>query len=406
MGRAGLLGARLAPGRNRAGAGATPDRPRPPGELVWFHATQQSHADAAAQLAERLVALRPGLHVLLTSDKGAEPRETQPTHVIVAPLPDDSGSNGNDFLSYWRPDICLWAGGALRPGLLTLAHRQGIPLYLVDADEAHLSRPGWRWLPDASRQALKRVSMVLARNTATETYLRRRIGLRETPIVVTGTLREESKPLPYKEEDREELAGILRGRLVWLAARLRTDEIDTVLSANARVMRMSHRVLLVILPDDPGETQPFHDALDTAGLRYVTWSEGGMPDDSTQVILADTAGELGLWYRIAPITFMGGSLCEGAHGSDPNEPAAHGSAIVYGPNVRAYLPAYSRFAEAGAARIVRDAASLAQAVQSIIPPDQSAAMAHAAWDVATQGAAVMDRLVDVVNEALDTRAAS
>ena len=128
-----------------------------------------------------------------------------------------------------------------------------------------------------------------------------------------------------------------------------------------------------------------------------------LPDETTQVILADTAGELGLWYRIAPITFMGGSLCEGAHGSDPNEPAAHGSAIIHGPNVRAYQPAYSRFAEAGAARGVRDADTLAQAVQSIIPPDRSAAMAHAAWDVATQGAAMMDRLVALVGETLDAR---
>ena len=114
---------------------------------------------------------------------------------------------------------------------------------------------------------------------------------------------------------------------------------------------------------------------------------------------------MGLWYRVAPITFMGSSLEAGQWGRDPNEPAAHGSAILYGPNVRRYLSGYSRFAEAGAARIVRDADTLAAAVQRLIPPDQSAAMAHAAWDVASQSAGVTDKILDLVQDTLDVMGA-
>lgn len=403
MARPALAGARPAAGRVRAGADGAPDRPRPEGEVVWLHATQESHADAALQLAERLTAARPGLHLLLTAEAGVAPREPQTGNVLTAAPPADTAAGAQAFLRHWCPDVCLWTGGRPRAAVLGRAHRQGIALHLVDADESQLSRPGWRWLPDRSRRALKRFSRIMARDTATETFLRRRLGLRDTPIEVTGALREQSRPLPFNEDDHDELVGVLRGRPVWLAARLRAEEIDAVLTANARVMRLSHRVLLVIVPDDPDDTAPFHAALGQAGLRYVTWSEGALPDETTQVILADTAGELGLWYRVAPVTFMGGSLCEGAHGSDPNEPAAHGSAIIHGPNVRAYQPAYSRFAEAGAARSVRDADTLAQAVQALIPPDRSAAMAHAAWDVATLGAAMMDRLVALVGETLDAR---
>ena len=141
-------------------------------------------------------------------------------------------------------------------------------------------------------------------------------------------------------------------------------------------------------------------------MRYVEWNEGGLPDETTQVILADDPEDLGLWYRLAPITFMGSSLITEAFGSDPNEPAAHGSAILYGPNVRQYLETYSRFAKVGAARIVRDSATLAVAVQRLIPADQSAAMAHAAWDVATQSAAIMDRIVAMILDALDRGKAS
>ena len=395
------LGAYLAPADDITAA-ALP--PRPAGELVWCHAVSRSHSEVVLQLADRLAHLRPDAQVLLTGEPDALPEEPTDS-AIVQPVPADSTGAAQSFLSHWRPDVCIWTGGNLKPAILAQVQKRQVPLYLVDADESRLSRPGWQFLPDTSRSALRRFSHILARTPATETFLRRRIGLRDTPVTVTGALREESRPLPYNESDYEELSVLLRGRPVWLAARLRPDEIALVLKANTAVTRMSHRVLLVIVPADPEDTTPFHAALRAIGVRYVTRSEGALPDETTQVILADTCGELGLWYRIAPISFMGSSLRPGGHGSDPFEPAAHGSAILYGPNIRTYLSAYSRFAEAGAARIIRDAATLADAVQRLIPPDQSASMAHSAWDVATQGAAVMDRIVGLVTDALDAQKA-
>jgi 3-deoxy-D-manno-octulosonic-acid transferase len=244
----------------------------------------------------------------------------------------------------------------------------------------------------------------MARNSDTARFLRR-MGARDSRIEISGPFIEGAVSLPYSETDREELAAILRGRPVWLGAHLQSGEVDTLLNAHKQVSRLSHRALLVVVPHDPGAAAGFSEALDTSGLRYITWSHGAMPEETTQVILADTDAEMGLWYRLAPISFMGSSLVPGAHGCDPNEPAAHGSAILYGPNIRNFLSSYSRFAEAGAARIVRDADTLAAAVNRLIPPDQSAAMAHAAWDVASQGAALTDRIAEMLHDALDTRQA-
>lgn len=405
MGGARKLGGYLALARARPeGAGAAPP-PRPGGPLVWCHATTRTHAEVALQLADRLAQVRPDVHHLLTAEPEILPAEAV-GNVILQPVPPDSAGAAQRFLAHWRPDLCIWTAGDLKPTLLTQAHRRGVGLYLVDADEARLSRPGWRLLPDSTRATLRRFTMIMARSRATETFLRRRVGLWDADITVTGALREVSRPLPCNESDREELSTLLGGRPVWLAARLQREELGTVLRANTMIMRMSHRVLLVIVPANTEESPAFHAALQAAGLRYVTWSEGTLPDEATQAILADTSGEMGLWYRIAPISFMGSSLVSGGQGCDPHEPAAHGSAILYGPNIRACLTAYSRFAEAGAARIVNDADTLADAVLRIIPPDQSAAMAHAAWDVATQGAGVMDQLVDTILLALDAREAS
>lgn len=396
----GAFGSNLPAGRARTVQQAPPP-PRPDAELVWYHATTAAHAEMAPQLAGRLARARPGLWVLLTGTPETLADAGQPDGVILCPMDGDDGAAGRQFLAHWRPDLCIWTAGALKPALLAAASRQGIPLILVDADEAQLPAAGWRFMPSVTRAALRRFRLIMARTPQTEAVLRRRMRLGDAAITVTGPLQVASRPLPYNRSDREELAGLLRARPVWLAAHLHPGEAAIVLEANAGIARASHRTLLVMAPERPEQSGPFHDALRASGLRYLTWSEGALPDEATQVVLADTPGELGLWYRVAPISFLGGSLVPGVGGSDPNEPAAHGSAILYGPDIRAHLATYARFAEAGAARIVRDAPTLAAAVQRLIPPDQAAAMAHAAWDVATQSALVMDRLVDAVQGALD-----
>lgn len=228
-----------------------------------------------------------------------------------------------------------------------------------------------------------------------------RLGVKEEDIAVAGVFREGAIVLPCNAAERDELADLLRGRPIWLAAMVQPGELGIVLDAHRAVARVTHRIFLILAPDDETRADQFRSALDAAGMRYCTWSQGQMPEETTQVLLADTRGDMGLWYRLATITLMGSSLEPGNAGRDPNEPAAHGSAIVYGPNVRRYLSSYKRYAEAGAARIVRDSDTLAAALGQLIAPDQSAVMAHAAWDVASAGAGVTDRILDLIQDTLD-----
>ena len=119
--------------------------------------------------------------------------------------------------------------------------------------------------------------------------------------------------------------------------------------------------------------------------------------------MANQPGELGLWYRLATVSFLGGSLSPGIGGTEPMAAAALGTAILYGPNVRRYMPSYTRLANAGAARIVNDAASLSSAVTHLIAPDHAAAMAHAGWDVVSEGAEVVDTVIALVRDSLEKR---
>jgi 3-deoxy-D-manno-octulosonic-acid transferase len=395
----------MAYARRAGGAPVPPDTPRPDGPLIWAHAIDAARADTLIDLSQRLALQRPDLHVILTGAAPAPKRLKPGRSVIWQDMPADTGPAAEVFLDHWRPDICLWTGGDLNPALLITAADRDIPLYLVDADETCLDRAAWRWFPDLPRAVLNRFVEIHARSDAAARLLRR-LGAPNGVLRVTGPFQAGALSLPFDASDGEEMARILLGRPVWLAAMVQTEELATVLDAHEKLSRVAHRSLLMLVPDDLADSQTFNQHLTDKGWRHITWSEGELPGEATQVVLADTRGEMGLWYRLAPVTFMGSSLVSGHDGRDPNEPAAHGSAIIHGPNVTRYSDRYARYTEAGAARLVRDAATLSDTVQSLMPPDQSAFMAQAAWDVASKGAAVTDRIVDMLLDRLDRQAAA
>ncbi len=410
MARSISLAAYMALARRGAAADSTfaPAAKRPEGALIWGHATSLEHANALVQLVERLAAQRGnapgiaggGLHLLLTTGQDVQLPKHARALTYHQPLSSDTASEADAFLAHWRPDICLWTGGALLPALLTSADGAGVPLILVDADAALLDRSIWRWLPDMTPALLARFRRIMARTTRDAQHLRR-MGVDAGKVTVTGLFQEGAIALPYDEALRDEMATSLRGRPIWLAAMVRHSELDTILTAHRQASRLAHRLFLILVPDDPEETEAFRATLRQGNWRHVIWSQGGMPEEATQVLLADTRGEMGLWYRLATIALMGNSLLPGMSGSDPNGPAAHGAAIVYGPNVAHYLPSYKRYAGAGGARIVRDSGTLAAALAHLIAADRSATMAHAAWEVATAGAEVTDQILELLHDMLD-----
>lgn len=378
---------------------------RPEGTLVWGHATSPSRAAALLQIAARLRAQRPELSLLLT----VPPEQGRPEHLrqgdFFMVLPTDTLAAAEAFLDHWRPDLCLWTGGFFRPALLNQAGAREVPLFLIDASEDGLSTSHQRWLPELVRASLRVFDTVFA-SSGTAAQVLRRLGVPADEIEVTGPLQEGAGALPCDEQRRDEMAQALAGRPVWLAAMLQYDEIFHVLAAYREVSRRAVRLLLILVPDDERQGGLFHEVLDDTGFRCAIWSEGEMPDETTQIMLADTHGEMGLWYRLAPVTFMGSSLLPGHGGRDPYEPAALGSAILYGPNVGRYLSAYTRFAMAGAARIVKDSESLAAALQHCLAPDHAAMMAISGWEVASSGAEVTDRVIDLVHDTLDALGAA
>lgn len=373
---------------------------RPAGEVIWAHATGPEKAAALIQLYHRLKLQRPDLTLLLTTPEDMPVPDHLRGGMIWQPVPPEYLDHVQQFLSHWQPDICLWTGGHLRPALVTQTAEEDIPMILLDAEESGFEEARWRWLPDMSRALLGLFSAYFATNANAAQRLRR-FGVSEDEIEVTGPLQQGGTALQCNEAEREEMAQDLAGRPVWLAAMVQMGELAIIANAHRRASRYAPRFLLILVPDNEEDGPEMLRQLRADGWRVAVWSDGEMPTETTQILLADTRGEMGLWYRLAPITFMASSLISQAGGRDPYEPAALGSAVLYGPNISRYLGAYSRFAAQGAARIVRDADTLAAALGRLIAPDQAASMATAAWSVATEGAEVTDQVLDLVQDTLD-----
>lgn len=394
------MAAYLALARRRSRAPLEISLLRPEGPVLWGHATAQARIAALLQIATRLRAQIPRLSLIVTTP----PEIGKPEHLdewcIWQELAEDTLQNGEVFLAHWRPDVCLWTGGHFKPALIHLAQQKNIPMFLIDADEAGLGATHQRWLPELTRANLRAFETVFARS-GTAAQILRRLGVSSEMIEVTGPLQEGRVALECSESEREEMGQILAGRQVWLAAMVQRNELKPILDAHRKASRMALRLLLILVPDDETDGDEFLDVLKDEGFSTAVWSDGEVPDETCQVLLADTWGELGLWYRLAPVTLMASSLTPGHGGSDPYEPAALGSAVLYGPHVGHYLSAYSRFAAAGAARIVKDADSLSAALQQLMAPDQAALMASAGWGLASEGAEVTDRVIDLVLDTLD-----
>ena len=377
-------------------------RPRPDGPLIWFHAASVGESVAILELVRRVLEERDDAHVLVTTGTVTSAEimiDRLPERAIHHFAPLDAKAFVSAFLDHWRPDLAIWTESELWPTLVVETGARDIPMLLLNARMSKASHDKWRFARGVVRSLLQRFDMALVQDDLTRSYLRN-LGMPSDRMKVLGTLKEGAAALPCDEDDRTEFAKALAGRPVWLAASTHEGEEKLVLQAHRLAMRASPRLLLILVPRHPERGDAIASLLKDEGWRFTRRSaQEGLADDA-QVYLADTMGEMGLWYRLAPISFVGGSLVA-IGGHNPFEPAALGSAIVHGPYVTNFVDIYQRLTQAEAARLSASPDKLAGHVIDLLSPETAAGMATAAWGVISEGADVTDRALALIMDTLD-----
>lgn len=386
------------------GGGAAPAemlRPRPAGKLIWLHAGGGATPKSLGQLLTRLVRAKPGLSVVLTADC-AEPVDpkTFPEATIFAPIPEDRRADIRSFLDHWRPDLFVLAGASLPPAMIVGVHDAGVPALLVDVRLPRQRDIFGFFRRGMAGALLSRFRRVLAQDPESASRLAA-IGGSHVAVEVAGRIEDTSDPPRCSEAERSALAELLHSRPVWFAVACPEGEEDAVLAAHANVLRLAHRMLLILSPADPARGPALAERCARDGWIVAERAREQEPEPDVQVFLTEGATEMGLWYRLAPVTYMGGTLLPGGSGRNPFEPAALGSAILHGPHFGPYPEAYAQLDEAAATRPVKDAGALAEAVAELIAPDKAALLAHNAWAASSGGAEVTERVMQVILNLLD-----
>ena len=364
--------------------------------LVWFHVPSDATARTAEMLAKRLLAEFARIRVVITSPGPLENARSDGIEFTI--LDPERRADAQTFLNALAPDLCLWLQSGIDTTLMAEVDARRIPTYLLDASASDLPQRRAIWARYGLRGRLRRLRRILTADETNAAQIRN-AGAETWRVEVMGKLVPTPTALPHDEVERDYLTEELSTRPVWFGTDIPYAEVTAVLEAHEATLRHAHRSLAILAPATKGAEEAILARASGMGMRVVRRTTYDVIDQEAQVLLADQAGEHGLWFRLAPQSYMGGTMLAHA-GRNPFEAAALGSAIIHGPRTKPHTLAYRHLSTAGATEAIGAPHSLGAALTRLSPPDKSAALAHAAWDAVTQGASGTDRILELVGDAL------
>jgi 3-deoxy-D-manno-octulosonic-acid transferase len=333
-----------------------PSVARPPGPLIWAHGASVGEMLAVIPLVEGMRARN--FNVLVTSGTVTSARLADrrlPEGAIHQFVPLDTPRYAARFFEHWRPNLALLAESDLWPNLILACTERDIPLILVNGRLSERSFTRWRYLPHTIGALLSRFDLCL---TQSEPDAERYSELGAPRVSMTGNLKLDVPAPPVDAGKLTAIRAVVRQRPVIAAASTHPGEEAVIIDAHRRLRQTFPGLLTIIAPRHPERGEGIAEIARLAGLTAVLRSQDQLPRASTDIYVADTLGELGLFYRLAPIVFVGGSLVSHG-GQNPIEAVKLGAAVLHGPHVANFAEIYAALDEAGGAELVTDSGKLA-----------------------------------------------
>ena len=338
---------------------------------VWLHSTDPD--------------LTPALHVL--ADQLDEQPECPRTFVsgdAQNPGPGEDLRSIDAQLDHFPTYLIVLAGAVIPVALIERARARGIALFLVNAQNP-VTSGRWRILPGHLRSVLAQFAQIHACDAQSAAAIARSVR-GAVPVLDTGRLASHGPVPGCNVLELDALRDEVSTRPVWLAHDLPVAELDTALLAHSHALRRAHRLLMILHPRDPAHGAHMAHRANEVGFAQALRSNEDRLDETTQVYVADAGDDAGLFLRLAPVTYLGGSLTKGAGTASPVTAAALGSALVFGPHAspssRAFL---DQLRQNGGGRQIENASDLGPAVSAFLSPESGADAALRAWTLATEG---------------------
>ncbi len=370
--------------------------PRPDGQLWWIHAASVGEANAAMPLIEKLLKRNPDLHILLTTGTitSAElAAKNLPDRAIHQFIPLDNKHFVNNFMRHWRPNLAAFVESEIWPNLIMAVKARGIPLLLINGRMSKRSFKRWFKKPGLARPLFGRFNAILARNAVDARHF---ISLGCENVIQTGNLKIDAPALTYSQSELDNLRAAIGDRPLMIAASTHAGEEEIIAEAHKIIALDYPDFLTIIIPRHPNRGSDIRNALTGEGLSLELRSESPTPGRTTNIYIADTIGEMGLFYTLADIAFIGGSLIPHG-GQNPIEAIRLGTNIMTGRNVSNFSDSYHELFQRGGAYKVENTKDIAAKIIDLLQrPEQHEDMKKAANTALDFLSGAMDKTITIM----------
>ena len=367
---------------------------RPDGALVWLHGVSVGETLSLLPVVERLRRSRPDLTVLVTSGTLTSAKllaRRLPAGVIHQFAPVDAPGAVAAFLDHWRPSLAVFVESELWPNLILAARQRGVKLVLASARITEKTVDGWRRFPGAAREILSAFDRILPQDETSAARLHS-LGARIDGHV---NLKLSGEAPPHDAAAFTRLSAAIGDRPVVVAASTHDGEEIALVRA---LDKLADRLCLILVPRHPDRSAGIAAALSRDGYRFALRSQGREPDRDTDLYLADTLGEMGLFLRLADVVVMGGSFSAALEkppvgGHNPLEPARLGKPAVTGPDMTNWAAVTEALVQAGGLAIADAPWDLPAVIAPLLADDAAAkAMGERGRRAAAEAGSGLDRL--------------
>ncbi len=367
-------------------------RQRPAGPLIWVHGASVGEVLAVGGLIEQLRA--HGITILLTSGTVTSASvigKRFAPEIIHQYVPYDAPRYVSRFLDHWQPSLALFVESDLWPNVILSCANRRIPMVLVNGRMSQRSFPRWQQFSAAIAALLERFDLCLVQSGLDADRFSS-LGARD--VVVTGNLKMDVAAPPADQARFDRLISVVRGRPIVVAASTHPGEDELVVAAHRKLTRYFPGLLTVIVPRHPERGEAIARMVAAEGLEPALRSQEHLPSARTDIYIGDTMGEMGLYYRLSPVVFVGGSLVNHG-GQNPIEAIKLGGAVIHGPHVFNFTEIYEALDGAGGAARADTAEALAREFGRLLSD------APARQLIANAGAGVVDQLGGALRRTLN-----
>lgn len=378
-----------------------PSSPRPKGTIIWIHAASVGESVSMLPMIDALVERYKDIHILITTGTTSSAEilaKRLPERAIHQYVPIDSYITIKPFLAHWKPSTAIWVESELWPNLITMTQKK-CNMVILNARMSSSSYKKWRKYKSLCKIMLRCFSATLPQS---EEDARRFEYLGAKNIQYIGNLKFDAPTLSSPSKEMGEMVGMIGERPVWVAASTHHNEEERIAKIHSTIKERYPSLLTIIIPRHVHRGSEIVASIRQSNLTAALRSKKEKITETTDIYIADTMGELGIFYRLSPIVFIGGSLIQHG-GQNPLEPARLDCAIILGPHMDNFIEVTKELEDKKACLCVQGDKELGTTVRELLRDhEQQEKLATAAKELVEEKSGLLEKVIEQLVPYIET----